>query len=92
MELEWDERKRRSNLAKQAIDFAALDPMFAGWVLEEYDQRRDYGETRIKAIGELDGVILSVVYTWRGDRRRLISARRASADEREEYQARLASA
>ena len=60
MELELDERKRRSNLAKQAIDFAALDPMFAGWVLEEYDQRRDYGETRIKAIGELDGVILSV--------------------------------
>ena len=54
--------------------------------------RRDYGETRIKAIGEVNGVIVSVVYTWRGARRRLISARRARADERKEYQAKLGAA
>lgn len=90
MALEWDERKRRSNLAKQGIDVAALEPMFAGDVLEEDDDRQDYRERRIKAIGELNDVVLSLVYTWRGDRRRLISARRARADERKEYQARLA--
>jgi uncharacterized DUF497 family protein len=50
--------------------------MFRGDLLEQDDIRRDYGERRIKAIGEANGVIVSVVYTWRGDRRRLISARR----------------
>jgi uncharacterized protein len=90
MQLEWHERKRRANLAKHGIDFAALDPMFAGSLVEEVDTRRNYGETRIKAIGEANGVIVSVVYTWRGERRRLISARKAKADERKEYQAKLA--
>jgi uncharacterized protein len=88
--LEWDERKRRANLAKHGIDFAALDQMFSGDFLEDIDTRRNYGEVRMKAIGEVNGVIVSVVYTWRGVRRRLISARRARADERKEYQAKLA--
>ena len=90
MQFEWDERKRRANLAKHGLDFAALHQMFRANLLEEDDTRRDYGERRIKAIGEANGVILSVVYTWRGDRRRLISAQRARADERKEYQAKLA--
>ena len=90
MRFEWDERKRRVNLAKHGIDFAALDQMFTGILVEDDDTRREYGERRIKAIGELNGVIISVVYTWRGDRRRLISARKARADERKEYQAKLA--
>jgi uncharacterized DUF497 family protein len=88
--LEWDERKRRANLAKHGIDFAALDQMFTGDLLEEVDRRRDYGERRIKAIGEVNGVIVAIVYTWRGARRRLISARKARADERKGYQAKLA--
>jgi uncharacterized DUF497 family protein len=87
---EWDERKRRSNLGKHGIDFAALDQMFTHDVVEEIDARRDYGERRIKAIGELNGIIVCVIYTWRGAHRRLISARRARADERKEFQARLA--
>jgi uncharacterized protein len=90
VQFEWDERKRRANLAKHGIDFAALGPMFAGNLVEDDDTRREYGERRIKAIGELNGIIISVVYTWRGDRRRLISARKARADERKEYQAKLA--
>ncbi|HEX2478208.1 MAG TPA: BrnT family toxin [Geminicoccaceae bacterium] len=89
MRFEWDERKRRANLAKHGVDFAALDQMFRADLVEEDDIRRDYGERRIKAIGEVNGVIVSVVYTWRGNRRRLISARRARTDERKEYQAKL---
>ena len=65
--------------------------MFTSKLLEDDDTRREYGERRIKAIGELNGVVISVVYTWRGDRRRLISARRARADERKQYEAKLAS-
>jgi uncharacterized DUF497 family protein len=90
MHFEWDERKRRANLAKHGVDFAALDQMFRADLVEEDDTRRDYGERRIKAIGEANGIIVSVVYTWRGERRRLISARKARADERKEYEAKLA--
>ena len=75
---------------KAWIDFAALDQMFEADLVEEVDTRRDYGETRFKAIGEANGVIVSVVYTWRGEHRRLISARKARKDERKEYQAKLA--
>jgi uncharacterized protein len=84
---EWEERKRRANLATHGIDCAALQQMFTSDFVEQVDARRDYGEIRMKAIGELNGVI--VVYTWWGARRRLISARRARADERKEYQAKL---
>jgi uncharacterized DUF497 family protein len=37
MRFEWDERKRRANLAKHGIDFAALDQMFRIDLLEEDD-------------------------------------------------------
>jgi len=45
------------------------------------DTRRDYGEDRFRAVGEIDGDILHVVFTWRGDVVRIISVRRASRKE-----------
>jgi uncharacterized protein len=51
MQFEWDERKRRANLAKHGIGFAALNQMFRMDLLEEDDTRRNYGERRTKAIG-----------------------------------------
>jgi uncharacterized DUF497 family protein len=51
-------------------------------VLTQIDNRQDYGETRIKAIGEVDGVILVVIYTDREDVRWIISARKANKKER----------
>ncbi len=46
------------------------------------DDRADYGETRIKAIGEVDGIVLAVIYTDREDVRWIISARKANRKER----------
>lgn len=89
---EWDEAKRRSNLAKHDVEFAEIFAMFEGHLVEERDDRRDYGEERWLAYGEAEGRVIAVVYTWRGNRRRLISARRARADERKKYYARLAQA
>jgi uncharacterized DUF497 family protein len=83
---EWDERKRRTTLAARGIDFLDLQRMFRGRVEEREDTRREYGEQRFVAVGELGGDIISVVYTWRGNRRRLISARRATRRERKEYE------
>lgn len=85
MDLEWDEPKRRANITKHGIDFVAAAKIFDGPLLERMDERRAYGERRIQALGDLDGRILHVVYTWRGDNRRMISARRARRDERRDY-------
>ena len=49
------------------------------------DERRDYAEERFIAIGETEGEVLVVVYTDRGDVRRIISARRANRKERETW-------
>jgi uncharacterized DUF497 family protein len=87
MGFEWDEGKRRTTLAARGIDFVDVPRMFRGRVEEREDTRRDYGERRFIAVGELDGDIISVVYTWRGPTRRLISARRATRRERKDYQA-----
>ena len=75
---EKHERNRRER--GFGFDFAAL--IFEGPVLERIDGRRDYGEVRVQAIGEVDGVVLAVVYTDRGNTRWIISARRASRKER----------
>jgi uncharacterized DUF497 family protein len=90
MTFEWDEQKRLINLAKHGIDFEDARLIFDGPILEFRDSRRDYGESRIGAYGETAGSVLFVVYTRRGDVRRLISARKAGSHERESYHARIA--
>jgi uncharacterized protein len=73
MEFKWDEDKHHPSERGFGFDFAAL--VFDGPVIEETDNRRDYGEMRILAIGEAEGVVLAVIYTDREDVRRIISAR-----------------
>jgi len=86
MEFEWDEDKHHRNSSERGFgfDFAAL--IFDGLVIEKTDNRGDYGEMRILAIGEAEGVVLAVIYTDREDVRRIISARPASKKERAEWQ------
>jgi uncharacterized DUF497 family protein len=90
MDSEWDETKRRANILKHGLDFVAAVKIFDGWFIEAVDQRRDYDERRFRAIGELDDRIIHVAYTWRGERRRIISARRAGRNDRRAYYASLA--
>ena len=86
MEFEWDEAKRLSNIEKHKIDFLEIKALFDGRPLRAFDSLRG-GETRTLSIGVLDGVAYAVVTTLRADRIRIISARRASSDERDEYRA-----
>ena len=88
---EWDQAKSEENLAKRGFDFAYASRIFDGDVLEWEDTRRDYGETRIAAIGEVDNEIYVVVYTMRGEVLRMISARPASRRERNAYRQTFAS-
>jgi uncharacterized protein len=87
---EWDEGKRASNLAKHGVDFRRAVQIFDTPTFERPDRRRDYGELRIRCLGEIDGRIYNVVYTWRGLVRRIISARKANAREQRTYYARHA--
>lgn len=90
-DLEWDPQKRETNLQKHALDFATLSDFFYDpYRLEEIDDRQDYGEQRIQAIGRSKGRVLFVVYTLRGGKRRIISGRKASDDERKKYETKKA--
>lgn len=84
-EVEWDPRKAAANLKKHGVDFAD-----AASVLHDEQavtiREDDEGEERYVTIGmDALGTVLVVVYTWRGDRPRLISARKAGPTEREQY-------
>lgn len=86
MSLEWDLDKRESNLRKHGIDFADVesvlhDPM-AVTIIDDHS-----GEERFVSIGtDTLGRVLIVVYTFRRQQTRIISARRATAHERRTYQ------
>jgi uncharacterized DUF497 family protein len=85
MDSEWDEAKRLPNFRKHGIDFVDAARIFDRPFVETEDLRRDYGERRYRAFGEFDGRVIQVIYTWRRDRRRIITARRARRDERRAY-------
>ena len=90
---EWDDRKRRATLAAHGRpDFMVAIRLFDGPVLEARDGRKDYGEERWRAIGEVDGRCLVVVYTRRGGNRRIISARRANRKEAASFKQVIAAA
>ena len=82
MLFEWDEAKSRRNLRERGFDFNYAASVFTGLTLERRDDRRDYGEVRMQAVGRAGDDILFVVYTDRDDVRHLISARRANRKER----------
>lgn len=90
MEFEWDEAKRRSNLDKHGVDFidAALVLADAQLILE--DTRRDYGEQRYLAFGEMNGLLFVVAFTLRDGAFRIISARRTNSRERRFYESQTA--
>jgi uncharacterized DUF497 family protein len=86
MRFEWDEAKSRRNFDERGFGFDYAARIFLGPTLERQDQRRDYGEVRVQAIGETDGDVLFVVYTDRGEVRHIISARLANRKERKRWQ------
>ena len=83
---EWDLRKAASNLRKHKIDFADAVTVFEDESALTIDDD-DPSEERFVTIGmDALGRVLVVVYTWRGEVIRLVSARRATPSERREYE------
>jgi uncharacterized DUF497 family protein len=83
---EWDEAKNRANRAKHGISFEEAQAAFDGPVLTARDDRYNYGEQRFISYGQLGGLVVVVVaHTTRGERTRLISARKANRKESQTY-------
>ena len=80
---EWDEAKRRENLAKHTIDFAAVRNF--EWDDAVYNDSPRHGEPRWMATAYIGNRLHTVVYTVRGDKKRIISLRKASKREERDY-------
>jgi uncharacterized DUF497 family protein len=86
VEISFDAAKRRSNLAKHGLDLADAGELLGGLCAEQIDDRFDYGEERWISIGLLRGEVATCVWAERGiDEARIISLRKATADEQERY-------
>ena len=67
MQFEWDEAKAARNLARHGIDFdEVVEVFFDSLHVEIDDDRFEYGERRMKVVGEVRGRLLVVVFTERG--------------------------
>ncbi len=84
MDFEWDERKRETNVAKHGLDFLDAANIFDGRPQLTLQSRRG-DELRFVTIAELHARHVTLVWTWRGDAIRIISARRARSEEEKAY-------
>jgi uncharacterized DUF497 family protein len=86
MEFDWDPAKNALNRRKHRISFEEAIAAFnvlakVGWVCSEPED----DEERFMVVGRVGWRLVSVVYTVRGNKTRLISARKASRNEQREY-------
>ena len=81
MDISFDPAKRADILKHRGLDFADAGVLFAGRTVTVQDERRAYGEDRFITAGHLDGRCVVLVWTPRGEARRIISMRYAHADE-----------
>lgn len=90
MAILWDPGKATSNVAKHGVRFADATLVFDDpLAISVVDDQSDPIEQRFVTLGaDAAGRILVVVYSWRGDDIRPVSARRAEPHEREEYEKR----
>lgn len=83
--IEWDDNKAEINRKKHGISFETAAKIFLDeFLIDDYDEDHSDDEDRIKVIGMVEKVLV-VIYTERIDRYRLISARKATKKERDDY-------
>lgn len=85
-DVEWDPAEDASNRQKHGIGFVDAATVFGDpYRVVEDSTRPEHGEERRKTIGRMGAIVVVVISTDRDGRRRIISARRASQDERRRY-------
>ena len=85
----FDPSKRDLTLKHRGLDFARAGEVFAGLTATIVDDRFDYGETRFITAGHLDGRLVVMVWTERGEARHVISLRHCHAKEEKIWRRRM---
>ena len=87
MRVSWDPEKARQNLAKHGVRLSDAEPVLFDQHAVTIEDPIAEGEQRHVTLGvDALGRVLVVVFTYRGDDIRMISARRASSRERRHYE------
>jgi uncharacterized DUF497 family protein len=86
VEFEWSEAKRQTVLEVRGLDFIDCEAIFDGRPLLTAPSPRGQ-EERWVSVGALNGVLIAVVWTWRGSTIRVITMRKARDGEKRRYQA-----
>jgi len=89
VKLDYDSAKRDATLEHRGLDFARAVDVFTGITFTRRDDRIDYGEERFITFGVLDERMVAIVWTLRGEARRIISMRKANDREQARYQSRM---
>jgi uncharacterized DUF497 family protein len=85
-DFEWDDAKAAANYVKHGVSFGRARLVFSDpFGIGAYDDRDDYSEDRFTRVGMVEGTLLFVSYTERDGRVRIISARRATKHEQDDY-------
>ena len=83
--IEWDDNKAELNYKKHGIRFRVAARIFLDENrIDDYDELHSDYEDRWKVIGKVKDILV-VIYTERGEKYRIISARYATSEEEDEY-------
>lgn len=85
MKFEWDENKNKSNIQKHGVNFSDSAKIFERTMVVQLDERADYGENRWIGLGQLENIVIVIVFTRRNNSVRIISIRKANKQERRIY-------
>ena len=89
MLIEFDPDKRDKALAERGLDFSRAAEVFEARHFTAKDERAGYSEPRYITVGQLDGRMVVMVWTPRGEARRIISMRKTNEREQARYAHRL---
>ena len=85
MNLEFNKFKRDKTLNERGLDFAQAHEIFDNFHFTAQDRREMYEEHRFISVGYLDARLIVLVWTPRGEARRIISMRKANDREKAIY-------
>jgi uncharacterized DUF497 family protein len=87
LEFAWDSAKAKANFRRHGVSFKLAKTVFKDpFAVERLDDREDHGEDRFVILGMAEGrILLFVAFTERYDHIRIISARRATRHEKDDY-------
>jgi uncharacterized DUF497 family protein len=85
-EFEWDIEKSEATYRRRGFDFHFACRLFEDAAYRERLENRDFGEERVISYGLVDGVHITVVWTERAPRRRIISAFLSTREDIRDYE------